>query len=214
MYTCIHFEWEGKMALIDTLRDQILSGALRPGVELLQTDLAARFGVSRIPVRDALQGLAAERLVRVIPNKGAQVIVLTRDELSEVYDLRLLLETDLIHRAARQAGPGDHAEALHQLRKSDLEAVRPGWATGDAAFHAALYAPARRPRQMAMVTELRRCCALHSAQYDSLIANTDQWLEDHQSIHDTWAKGQADVAAALLAQHIEAARDLLLAQMA
>ena len=65
-----------------------------------------------------------------------------------------------------------------------------------------------------MVTELRRCCALHSAQYDSLIANTDQWLEDHQSIHDTWAKGQADVAAALLAQHIEAARDLLLAQMA
>ena len=165
------------MALIDTLRDQILSGALRPGVELLQTDLAARFGVSRIPVRDALQGLAAERLVRVIPNKGAQVIVLTRDELSEVYDLRLLLETDLIHRAARQAGPEDHAEALHQLRKSDLEAVRPGWATGDAAFHAALYAPARRPRQMAMVTELRRCCALHSGDLDAQGTSRDRECE-------------------------------------
>ena len=194
------------MALIDTLRDQILSGALRPGTELLQSDLAARFGVSRIPVRDALQGLAAERLVRVIPNKGAQVIALTREELSEIYDLRLLLETDLIHRAARQASPEDHTEALHQLRKSDLEAGRPGWTTGDAGFHAALYAPARRPRQMAMVEELRRSCALHAAQYDILIAKTDQWLADHKSIFDTWAKGRADVAAALLAQHIEAAR--------
>ena len=202
------------MALIDTLRDQILSGTLRPGAELLQTDLAARFGVSRIPVRDALQGLAAERLVRVIHNKGAQVIALTREELSEIYDLRLLLETDLIHRAARQASPEDHTEALHQLRKSDLEAGRPGWTTGDAGFHAALYAPARRPRQMAMVEELRRSCALHAAQYDILIAKTDQWLADHKSIFDTWAKGRADVAAALLAQHIEAARGLLLAQMA
>ena len=84
MYTCIHCIGKHKIALIDTLRDHILNGTLRPGAELLQTDLAARFGVSRFPVRDALQALAAERLVRVIPNKGAQVIALTGTGLMTV----------------------------------------------------------------------------------------------------------------------------------
>lgn len=201
------------MTLTETLRHEILTGLQRPGALLLQTELAARFGISRIPVRDALQRLAADRLVTVIPGKGARVIALSRAELTEVYDLRILLETDLLHRAARLATAEDKAEALHQLQKSNLEAGRPGWAAGDWAFHAALYAPAGRPRHLALIQELRQTCALHAAQYDSLISQTDQWLDDHASLHRLWAAGQASAAAALLSEHIEAARDLLLAQM-
>ena len=201
------------MSLIDTLRAEILGGALPPGTVLLQTDLANRFGLSRIPVRDALQRLAAERLVTVMPGKGAQVMALTRAELSEIYDLRALLETDLIHRAARKASPADHAEAAHHLQKSNLEAGRPGWAAGDWAFHAALYAPAQRPRHLALVLELRQACQIHSALYDKLISQTDQWLDDHAALFDMWSKGRADIAVSLLSQHIEAARDHLLSQI-
>ena len=199
--------------LAQTLRHEILTGALPPGSELLQTALAARFGLSRIPVRDALQRLAADRLVTVIPGKGARVIALNRAELSEVYELRLLLEAEMAHHGAVAANAADHAEALHQLRKSDLEAGRPGWREGDWAFHAALYAPARRPRHMALIAELRETCAIHTLHYDTLIPHTPQWLADHQAIFDAWAEGKASLASALTMQHITQARDHLLMQM-
>lgn len=201
------------MTLTETLRHEILTGRLPPGTLLLQTELAARHGVSRIPVRDALQRLAADRLVTVIPGKGAQVVALTHAELAEVFDLRLLLEGDLIHHAARAATPEDHTEALHQLRKSDLEAGRTGWVAGDWDFHRALYAPAGRPRHLALIAELRDTCAIHAARYDSLTSETARWLADHQAIYDAWAQGQATVAAALLTQHLQDARDHLLARM-
>lgn len=201
------------MTLTDILRDEILSGRLPPGAVLLQTELAARHGVSRIPVRDALQRLAAERLVTVIPGKGAQVIALSPAELAEVFDLRILLEVDLIHRAAQAVTPAARAEAEHALRRSDLEAGHAGWRQGDWAFHCALYAPAGRPRHLALIAELRDTCAIHTAQYDRLVSNTDQWLADHQAMFNAWSRGQAAVAAGLLTQHLTAARDHLLAQM-
>lgn len=201
------------MTLADTLRDDILSGTLPAGTVLLQTELATRHGTSRIPVRDALQRLAADRLVTLIPGKGARVIALSPAELAEVFDLRVLLECDLLVRAALSAGADAHAAAETALRKSDLDAGRPGWRQGDAAFHAALYAPAGRPRQMAMIAELRDTCAVHTHRYDRLISKTDQWLADHQGIFDCWRQGKGSVAAALLARHILAARDHLLPQM-
>lgn len=199
--------------LADDLRDEILTGALPPGRVLLQTELAARFGVSRIPVRDALQQLAAERLVVVLPGKGAQVIALSPAELAEVFDLRILLEADLILRAARMADAKDHAEAEHQRRKSDLEAGRPGWQAGDWAFHRALYAPARRHRQLRLIAELRDTCAVHVMAYDRLISETDRWLEDHRAMLDAWRQGNGTLAAALLTAHIAGAKDHLLRQM-
>lgn len=202
------------MTLADTLRTDILSGDLPPGTVLLQTDLAERYRTSRIPVRDALQRLAADRLVTVIPGKGAKVVALNREELAEVYDLRILLECDLVLRAAKLATPADHIETELVLRKSDLDAGRPGWRAGDNAFHAALYAPAQRPRQMALVAELRDTCAIHALRYDHLITKTDQWLSNHQAIFDQWRSGHGATAAALLAQHITDARNHLLAQMA
>ncbi|WP_054301115.1 GntR family transcriptional regulator [Gemmobacter sp. LW-1] len=202
------------MALIETLRRDILAGRLPPGSLLMQTELATRFGVSRIPVRDALQALAAERLVTVVPGKGARVIRLGPQELAEVYDLRILLECDLIHRAARQATPAQRDEAAHVLARSDLEAGRPGWEAGDRAYHMALYAPANRPRQVALVNELRDATTLHIIQYQELADHTSHWLDDHHQIFSAWRAGQAASAAALLAAHLTAARDHLLRRIA
>lgn len=200
--------------LADHLRTEILSGRLPSGQMLLQTELAARFGVSRIPVRDALQQLAAERLVQVVPGKGATVVALSAAELAEVFDLRILLESDLILQAARKACPQDHDEAAFQRRKSDLEAGRPGWIAGDWAFHQALYAPAERPRQLQLIAALRDTCAVHALAYDRLIDKTDQWLADHAALLEAWRQGNGTLAAALLTAHIRAAKHNLVARMA
>ena len=83
----------------EALRSEILEGRISPGAELQQAEIAARFGVSRIPVRDALNLLAAERLVDLRPNRTARVVSLTAAELDEIFDLRRLLETDALARA-------------------------------------------------------------------------------------------------------------------
>ncbi len=196
--------------LADVLREEILAGRLAPGAVLSQTEIASRFGVSRIPVRDALQQLAAQRLVLVLPGKGARVIELTRDELAQIYDLRVLLECDLLRHAIEKAGPQDHAEAEYALRKSSLEAGRPGWADGDWLFHAALYAPARRARQLAMVQELRRSCVVHAARYGTLAERTAKWLDQHEGLFLSFRKGRVQEAVRRLEHHIEAARAFML----
>jgi DNA-binding GntR family transcriptional regulator len=71
--------------IADTLRDGILRGEIAPGAALRQEELAERFGVSRLPVRDALMRLETQGLVHVYPNRGAFVISLSADELREIY---------------------------------------------------------------------------------------------------------------------------------
>ncbi|MGF9566532.1 GntR family transcriptional regulator [Neorhizobium sp. JUb45] len=197
------------MALVDQIRASILNGESGPGTVLSQTDLAAAHGVSRIPVRDALQALAAEKIVEILPGKGARVITLSADELDEIFDLRTLLECDLLRRATALADAKAHAEAEYMLQKSSLEAERPGWHAGDWDFHRTLYLPAGRPRQLSIVEELRTSCVVHAAGYAGLASETQQWLEDHRRMVQAYVNGAADEACKLLHSHIIAARNAL-----
>lgn len=199
------------MAIVDDIRRDLLAGGLAPGSLLSQSDLAKAYGVSRIPVRDALQALAAEKLVTIVPGKGARVLSLSPQDLAELYDLRILLEGDLIARATPLANTAAHAEAEYALRKSSLEAGRPGWAEGDWLFHRTLYQPANRPRQLAVVQELRQGCVLFASGYNGLADQTSRWLADHATILGAYVAGQAEEAATLLRKHLEGARDHLLA---
>src|SRR5947207_6687046 len=93
--------------IASALRADILSGASRPGTLLRQEDLAARFAMSRIPVRDALRLLEAEGLVTIATNRGAQVTQLSRDEVAEIFHLRVLLECDCLALAASRMSEKD-----------------------------------------------------------------------------------------------------------
>jgi len=98
-------------AAAEELRMRILSGALQEGAQLRQEILAAELGVSRIPLREALRLLEGEGLVTIVPHRGAVVSVLSPDEIGELFDLRLLIEPDLIRRAVPHMGPDDLREA-------------------------------------------------------------------------------------------------------
>ena len=199
--------------IAEALRQEILAGGLPPGEELQQARIAEQYGVSRIPVRDALAMLAAEKLVVVEPNRGAHVIALSRDELAEVFELRLNLESHCIAEGALQASAADLAHLDYILEKSHLEAGRPGWFEGDWEFHAALYAPAGRKRHLEIIKELRQTARVHVARHDSLVAATPRWLGDHAEMVAAYKRRDAEGCRALIRRHLESARDNLLAAM-
>ncbi len=124
--------------LIVRFRDRILSGAYAPGSALRQDSLAAEFGTSKIPVREALVQLQSEGLVDIFPNRGFQVRPLASAELDEVFRLRLQIEPSAVARGATLAGAADHAAARAALEQLN-EHLRPdGRAKRATREHAAL----------------------------------------------------------------------------
>lgn len=195
------------------LRRELLAGILRPGADLSQVELAERFGVSRIPIRDALRILAGEGLVAIEVNRGARAISLTPGEVREIFDLRILLECDCLRRAAKAMSPAAFREIERVRLKSDLDAGGPDWAAGDWAFHRAIYQLAGRPRQLAMIEALRRACLLYVSAYSSMPVKSPQWLKDHRIILQRLQRGEADEAVLALQRHIEGAALHLLERM-
>jgi DNA-binding GntR family transcriptional regulator len=200
--------------IAETLREEILRGEVAPGQALRQEELAERFGVSRLPVRDALLRLEAQGLVHVYPNRGAFVISLSADEVTEIYELRILLEGDIIERAVPRMTP----EHWRQIDAAHAEATRtaggPEWVDGDWKFHRALYEPAGRPRQLAMIEQLRSTVARYSSAYDALPTSTAEWLADHDTILAA-CRARASVAARRRVEdHLRRAMELVLARMA
>lgn len=137
------------------IRQAILRGVFRPGERVPQDEIAAALGVSRMPVRASLRPLEAEGLLDIRPHRGAIVASLRREEITELYEMRVLLEGYLIERAIAQLGDGD-VERLERIAEQlegaeeladRLEARR--------AFYRELYAHAGRPRAGALVEQLR-----------------------------------------------------------
>ena len=89
----------------DRLCEQIRSGTIRPGARLTETELAARLGVSRTPVREAIRRLEADGLVDHQPRSGAVVRQLAYPEIMELYEMRTVLEGTAARLSARAASP-------------------------------------------------------------------------------------------------------------
>ncbi len=199
--------------LAGSIRRDILAGRLAAGSELRQTDLANQFGVSRIPIRDALGILTAEGLVVARPNRSARVLSLTLEEVSELYAIRRLLECDCLRLAMTRASDRDREEALRELRRSNLDVDTETWPASDWAFHQALYIPSGRRQQIDLIARLRTHCRVHIAAYDSLRQGTANWLEDHAAIVDAYLARDIDRAVSHLGKHLEKAGNDLIGAM-
>jgi DNA-binding GntR family transcriptional regulator len=195
------------------LRAGLHQGRWAPGTALRQEDLAAELGVSRIPVREALTRLQAEGLVVVEPNRGAFVPVLTGPEVEEIFDLRMLLETD----ALRHAVPRHTARSLRQLdaiqRELDAEEEPAPWLASDTAFHAALYAPSGRRRTLEMIAALRAAVARFYLGHLSPATRRAAWNDEHHALVAAVAAGDADRAVAVLTRHLRATAATALAAL-
>lgn len=92
-----------RMQIADALQNAILSGELRPGEVIVEAEIASRLGVSRGPVREAMQVLQTRNLIETIPYHGTKVRSLTRVDVEEVYSLRTVLETFAVRRVISSA---------------------------------------------------------------------------------------------------------------
>ncbi len=103
-------------AVQDYIRDKIVSGELQPGQRLVERELAEATGASRIPVREAIRGLASERFVTLVPRRGAVVTALVPEDLDEIFEVREALEVQECVLAAQKATPEERARMWEFVR--------------------------------------------------------------------------------------------------
>ncbi|MBD3942058.1 GntR family transcriptional regulator [Microbacterium sp. NEAU-LLC] len=203
---------EGAEALADSvygalLRD-IVGDELRPGTWLKERELSERYGVSRVPVRQALHRLESEGFVRASPRRGAVVSPVTTADIDELFDARLCIEPFAARQAALRVAAGGSAARLADV----LAASEASFAEGDdrdgitlnLRFHAevlelsgnSLLARSLQPMLGRMEWIFRRTS--HAGEPDQ--------LREHRALHDAIAAGNADLAAAIAYAHIERGR--------
>ncbi|MBS1878699.1 MAG: GntR family transcriptional regulator [Actinobacteria bacterium] len=202
------FEW---------LRGAILSGALAPGEVLRIDDLCLVSGMSRMPIREALAQLQRVGLVERKPRRMAQVAALSRADLRDVFDARLILEVSAISAAAAEFGDEDIAGArrcLDQLRGKLREGDRARAGNAHAALHLTLYRAARS-RWLVRLVQPLWCNA--ERYLEAFVGSTGALLEaemgEHERLLAACEAGESDAAATVLWNHLVRAGNLVACRM-
>jgi DNA-binding GntR family transcriptional regulator len=129
-------------AALEELREAIILGELTPGTPLRLEDLASRLGMSISPIREAVRRLEALGLAELVPHQGAKVVALDIDDLRDLFEVRLGLETTALRRAAARFSAGDAARARAALDASAAARARGdvrGAMRSHTEFHFTLY---------------------------------------------------------------------------
>jgi DNA-binding GntR family transcriptional regulator len=137
------------------LRNEIVSGEYPAGTRLLQTSIAARYGVSTTPVREALVSLQSEGLVQLHPQRGATVFVPTVEDLAEHYEIRIALEMLAVRKAAERFLPEWAPSLTACLDEMATNPPEDRSVALNEQFHREIYERARRPRLVSLIAGLR-----------------------------------------------------------
>ena len=171
------------------IRHAIRMGLMRPGARLVPEEIATSIGMSRMPVREALNRLAAEGLIVMRPNRGAVVRGLTEKEVREVFEMRAVLEGLAASMAVSRVTPAD-IQDLRQLlaRMQHAASSISDWITVHRQFHERLCAISDAPRLMYQIS------ALHSVVEPLMRIWLENWPSSSyvQDVHE-------DLLATLLA---------------
>ena len=195
------------------LRSAILTGELRSGQPLPQDEIAARFGASKIPAREALVQLKAEGLVTLLPNRGAYVSALSPDEVDEIYAMRGVLETLAVRRAVPRMTRSDFVRAAGLIEIMDGERDPIAWSSLNWEFHAVLYRAAGMARLLDHVRMLHANVQRYLVNYLTNVDYHDQAQLQHRLILDLCKSGDANGAAATLAHHLDQAAVKMVARL-
>jgi DNA-binding GntR family transcriptional regulator len=186
----------------EALREAIFRGVFKRGEPLRQDAIAKQFSVSQVTVREALRLLADEGVVQIAPRRGAIVASLSPEEVEEIVELRIALESLLLERAIPRLGEEDFAAAEKIIRRLDKTRTMNDQLTLNIEFHGCLYAKAGRPRALALYDRLR----LSFEPYLRLLwARSDYKSHsqtDHRKILALCKERNAKSAQSVLAEHI------------
>ncbi|MCK5909831.1 MAG: GntR family transcriptional regulator [Caulobacter sp.] len=191
-------------AVAEHLRDQIVQGLLRPGVLLRQEAVAAELGVSRIPVFHALAKLESEGLIEISPNRAAFVSTPSARRCLEIFDLRRLLEGDMLARAIGQHTQRSlRAVRAVMLELEDDEGPR-AWIAADRRYYAALCGPAERDLTLMTVQNLRNAVDRIYLASEAPVLDRETWIDRYQALFDAVAAQDRQRSVDLLGENIGA----------
>ena len=192
-------------AVTESLRKRILSGEFADGQQLRQEALSNEYGVSRVPVREALRQLEAEGLVQIIDHKGALVSKLSLSDVLELLEVRALLEGEVL----RASIPRQQAEdlelaalTLNEFEQALLANDVRHWGELNARFHLALYRSARRPNTLALIEQLHNKTDRYTRMQILFTQTMKQAHEEHTRLLALCSEGKADEAAEFIRFHI------------
>ncbi|HEU5293926.1 MAG TPA: GntR family transcriptional regulator [Burkholderiaceae bacterium] len=188
----------------DRLREKIFARELEPGAWIDELKLAAEWGISRTPLREALKVLAVEGLVTMKVRRGAYVTEMSRDDVSQVYRLLALLESDAAGEVAERASGAELAtlQALHARLEKQVRQRDAFFATNEA-FHFKLLEVAGNRWRMQIVADLRKVMKLN--RHHSLLkqGRIGESLAEHRALMHALASRDPKRATQLMRKHFE-----------
>jgi DNA-binding GntR family transcriptional regulator len=199
------------------LRNDIVSGELPFGSRLVIEDLAMRYGVSHMPIREALRVLHGEGLVVIEPNRGARVRPIYRGFIEDVFDMRCAIETMLARRAAERRNDR-HLAALRDAAARLEDRVAAGdhasVPAANRAFHRAINDAAGHPGALPIVDSHWLLLSALLKRYGYGDERFARVIDEHQHLIQAIERGDAHSAALLMGAHIEKAKNNLLKRAA
>lgn len=196
--------------VFNLVRGEILACVLQPGEELREQELARRFGVSKSPVRDALQKLEFEGLVEIEPRRGHRVKPISVADAEDILDLRLLLESGVVRRAAERASEAELG-SLDAFREADTASVA-AFTLYNREFHTRL---AQLSGNRRLLDEMRRVMEFYDrlcvvSLHNQRSKDCSEPLADHLRIIDALQGRDGARAARLIARHVDRSRAALM----
>lgn len=192
----------------DELRRRILAGEISEGTQLMQEQLASEFGISKVPVREALFQLEAEGYVVQQFHRGAVVAGLSPAQLMELFELRAEIEAWLLGLAMKSATAADIASATGIAAKLSAtddpdEAWDLNWR-----FHEALYQPANKPFVVSHLRKLHSQTARYVRMQYAVALNRDKIRAEHEELLARYTRSDVSTVKALREHILHAARQL------
>jgi DNA-binding GntR family transcriptional regulator len=191
----------------NVLQEEIESGSLPPGAPLDERALAARFQVSRTPVREALQQLAARDLVRIAPRQGVSVARLSISQVRAIMESIGELEATAAKLAARRVDEPLRKTLDDAIQRCQDAAVQGGaaeYAMANTYFHETVYDGARNPYLAELIRNARRQIQRYRLKDFQTKAQISKSLQDHLRVARAIQEGDEALAAGAMLQHVPA----------
>lgn len=196
-------------ATYDEMKQQILSGILRPAERLVESTFAQSLNTSRHNVRTALDRLNNDGLVEIEPNKGARVTALTQEEVIDMYIAREGLEAEIVRLAVDKI-TGDQLDELHELLESMKEAFAAKkfdhYSELNKEFHQIIYIASGNLTLPELISQIRLRLARLNIRVILLPGRGDSSLTEHSAIYEAIAQRDNSLAVQAVRQHISAVR--------
>lgn len=200
-------------ALTSSLRSRVLDGEIEPGLGLSETDIANEYEVSRPTAKTAISQLVQEGLLRREAHRSAHVPSLSREDVEDLFLVRMPLELEVVRLVIGKDLPQAAAKAVDDLASITPEAGHSKFVEADLRFHRALVGAVDSPRLTRLYQALSGEIHLSMVQSRHALGR-DRIVAEHGGVLDAIRAGDAATAETLMRTHLEGARDALAEQFA